>query len=1570
MDDLFNIYRCEQIVESLWTGFDGKHKENIESVDIIKLFDYQNNVKEFKVLLNRVALLYYDFWLALFANNCEGKEQFKQLNDIGAKINKLLYQIEHNFELIYNIKNDDAEILKLYIFYLKDILNDEEKYIEYHHILASISSDFNFKINEIDYSSYDINYLLKERKDAEYLIVSAEEKSKKERKILNMSVGLSSIIGYQPHEIIGKDINILIPRLFQKYHNSMLKRLTSKKKLELYKMLSNHLKYYPETISKKVYCKTKSKFLKPLDFNAQLVQTEDAKHIYIVLINRQHSFSTSWNMEGEAPPCCVLTDKNFIVQTFTADCCDLLGFNSSVINANFEITSCILQFNEDIKYIQENSGYKAGGNSTYLFEFSEVLSSSIHGHGNDHKRANNKKSQKNITTTTISLSRNNSSNKINNFVRPFHQSSDKMNLIKNKLKRQLIKTKYNSTQLITWKIKDENNESRLLDNNYIEKKFELSVKECKIFNVVVGYYFFFKKAKIIKKKDSIEEVNYFKNYVSNTIEDDDSGDNKSKETKKENSSNISNNSKIMNKSNTEYANNKSGFYISQQILNKGKRTDNSKSGNEEVKINSSPKRISGISEGDSKNFSFYLISGIKEDNQQEDNKIEKEMTLYNQLLLKEREQKEKESIKFQKIEGNFVPKNCIAFDFDFETMCFLPNMKPISLKKKKTENTLVTDLLKCYEKQLSDLQKIQMKKEKESENNKSEYSSNISETTENGNSSSSSYKETEKDEEKNSKDYRNKEQVLKEAVDRKGTIKEVKDTLNEAESQNIQKNKFIQYKYSLNKGTNTQNNNDIDYYKVKFNKIRYFQYDFFKGMVVEDKQYEKVSKMEKSLADSKKGTFNLDKLHTYFMNNKEVDYGHSLHKADSKMKTHARHDSKKKESKIIFDEDKKNSLNDNEEEFKRKIKEALNKEDKQKSIEVFFIISLIIFIFIILLGVLFNYNIISEVKGDKENVVLICYSAMLRINFNAVSYFLRELTLINFIMPNVSNNVNYTQYPVFRNDRIGYHHFMKNKIRNIYIQNNELLYLLSSYDLELSENASKYLNNEEIILQVVTENLSIYTINTSFTISLIELNAALYNLAIHNSSIEESNTDVFIFINNYQNKVGIRVRNQIGLFITELMENTKWKKSAFIITMAIYFVIIIIFFFILFFTYKIIIKKKSSYIEGFYEIKLPFIRESLKNCEQFIYLLKKQKREEESGVEYEKSSETLQNEEEIENHFEEEDRLIHSYNKNIKDNYKNNQQNLSNQNKNRDVLSIIIFSVSICFYFLLLMAFDIISFICYYNFAKDVTNYTTFLYHLQRVNNNGIEFFNAYREYLFDANNYIDGLQCDQYIPKKLEDIFSTKGYDSYIISTMYTKIKNFKKKYEDFTSQSLCSRMEGDYFDNITQCEQFLDEQISYGYGITSFTLLDLTRIGFNFVKYYYLEERNVVGNVSKYGKYEYTVLDNETFRLQMFNNDTIHTSLNVIFLHALLPYFTGIVNLTSIAIQEAIEDVEQVYIIIMICFIIVNVIIFLTIWIPFIKNMNSIIYNAKKILGIIPIHILSTLSNIKKILEIKNVN
>ena len=84
--------------------------------------------------------------------------------------------------------------------------------------------------------------------------------------------------------------------------------------------------------------------------------------------------------------------------------------------------------------------------------------------------------------------------------------------------------------------------------------------------------------------------------------------------------------------------------------------------------------------------------------------------LYEQIIEKEREKKEIESRRFHNIEGTFVPKNYISFDF--ESKSFLPNTKPITNKKKdkEKENELVSGLLLFYKKQLSELKAIQNKK--------------------------------------------------------------------------------------------------------------------------------------------------------------------------------------------------------------------------------------------------------------------------------------------------------------------------------------------------------------------------------------------------------------------------------------------------------------------------------------------------------------------------------------------------------------------------------------------------------------------------------------------------------------------------------------------------------------------------------------------------------------------------------------------------------------------------------------------------------------------------------------------
>ena len=171
----------------------------------------------------------------------------------------------------------------------------------------------------------------------------------------------------------------------------------------------------------------------------------------------------------------------------------------------------------------------------------------------------------------------------------------------------------------------------------------------------------------------------------------------------------------------------------------------------------------------------------------------------------------------------------------------------------------------------------------------------------------------------------------------------------------------------------------------------------------------------------------------------------------------------------------------------------------------------------------------SVIKKDITNVELICYSAKLRTFYNAAVYYLRELTLVNYLVPEKSNLENYTFYPQYRGNRTIYIKALRSKIEKIYIEAYNLTESLSSVELPLSENTSHFLDDNDVTFLFLFNNLEIYQMLTTFTISLVQLNSALYNLAISSTFIQQNTTDLYIFIRNYMNEVGKRIIEQVNI---------------------------------------------------------------------------------------------------------------------------------------------------------------------------------------------------------------------------------------------------------------------------------------------------------------------------------------------------------------------------------------------------------------------------------------------------------
>jgi hypothetical protein len=239
---------------------------------------------------------------------------------------------------------------------------------------------------------------------------------------------------------------------------------------------------------------------------------------------------------------------------------------------------------------------------------------------------------------------------------------------------------------------------------------------------------------------------------------------------------------------------------------------------------------------------------------------------------------------------------------------------------------------------------------------------------------------------------------------------------------------------------------------------------------------------------------------------------------------------------------------------------------------------------------------------------------------------------------------------------------------------------------------------------------------------------------------------------------------------------------------------------------------------------------------------------------------------------------------------------------------------------------------------------------------------------MFDPNSIIFGYNSLDYLLIKDKEIFSLNGKDNFLLETTYSLINQYEDIYNEFKKQNLCAWSSGNSFNNEDECLNFLSGQMNYGYEVASFALHDLIFTGKNIIEYFMKENLDIVGNLSEFGKNNYDdILENQVFRLSLFNNNTIHSDLNVLFTQSLLPYITNLINDTSNFIIDSFENSDSNYYIYLVCYILFNLFIYLIVWIPFIKNMNSVIYNSKKILGIIPIHVLTTLVNIKKILNLE---
>ena len=1493
--DNYYLFRALRLIKK-WNFYsEGKDEDSY--------YQFRNKEQEFKSLIKRIINLYYDFFSLLLESNSKKNDSFNKIHEIGREIMKNNPKIEKIYNELLNEQTNKNEIIKLYSDYVETVLYDEEKLEQFKNI-PKLNYSSSFELHEKDYSNFNLE-IMNDKGNLSYMIISTYKEQF--GKILDLSLNTLKIFGYLKSEIIGENINILIPKIFQKAHTPMIQNYYEKHKIKLFDDLNKRIIYYPEIFKKEIYGISKMKFLIELMANIYFVKTEENKLVYLIEITNYTplTFDLTKN-NSNISNYCVLTDENFLIQTFTSNCLEFLNLDYTYINSNNSIIHYIKQFQDD---------YIIALNSTGISKHSNINKSEFF------QEDEQKTLKRNISPT-----------------------------MKKKIRNDLFTKKYSKKCKITWKVdKDINNINNLknpegissMNNNgensqYIrsnifrqldkednkdvlvqQKNIYMDIKKAIINNVFLGYYFYF---------SNIKSKHY--NNISYTLENNETKNNYLPKLKKYKCK-----FKIKDEDLLDYSNEINTSNAFNTLIIKPSKEEDIK---QDKEINKNRKKIKKGTLEQKVNFQqidknqgedFNLIELFKE---------ESEITL----------------------SDDFIPKYESHFTIDLTNLSFIQ----VNAKEKKFEyldilKNEAQNKIKIYQEKLKLLSKDSESSNYETEELESD------EDSEDNNSESLDIK-SDLDEnikiENNKMNNSIKKEIIIKEKEENNQLKFGKknDILNNSNENNITQNLSLGSK-KLQKKTSLMYN----FYKVNLNNMHYMIFDFYRDMIIEGNKKEICSKIEHILTNEKKlGPIDLAK-------DERFSFFSSFNKTRKNQKNN-----KSANNNDNYNNNINNNIMNEEKLYRKKIFEKLNHLDDEPPIKKLKISILISFVILISYGIICLILDLLYLSYLNNTLNIIKHTSFIRYYTQFSVYYLRELTIINFEFEGLRGS-KYTEF--VGKEKEEYISLIKDKLMELFIENQKSLQVLFSISLSLSDASSKTLKEYRLKLRV--SNSPLMEMNYDILTSFMQYSSAFYSLASSTSAITQKNSDIFNFIYNNLNgyKDGLNVL--LLVFDKELKKYYRHIKT---IVISGCFLVVVFSFSIIVIVIKLFLKAietRGNYMKVFNGINEKVLRYLIVNCEN---LMKKMKTSEDRKY-YEEESVNESIEEKI----------------NIDENIKNKKKSISNnsmlnygiENKSNNKASNTGFIFVVTFIIFNLIIYSYVVYNGFYMLYAsqrtiDINNCNT---KMQNHHLTIIEYFNAYREFLYDNGTIIDGTNVLNYLNN-----FWKKNIINMMDDMIYVTL-NLRKLIEKKggLAKTLCNFYINDYYESSNECENQIGLITTKGFGELTFYFIEEIKLGKNVLEYK-LQNENILGNLTEYNFNDYNDLikiigsdrqnnddpynsdefsdesgedfnaDKNTFRLALFNDETLHKNINIIFFSIILPYIDT--NFKVIYNTLNIDGIDNYLSFINYLFYILTGIVYLFFFFPLISYINTNIYKTKNMLSIIPLNILSNQNGVSELLRI----
>ena len=1440
-------FECSFIIYKIQKYLD-ENKENIdaENINYSQSFSFKSINNEIKILIDNIIMNYIKFWNILLDPNSNNHKNFGNMKKLGQKIKLLNNDLNEKIKSLDSWNLLEQDTIKIYIHYLKEIINNNEKAIKFNKKLSDENENKHI-YDEINL--YELNFdEMSKNEDYKYIIIDLSKNDF--NKISNISFSVCKEFGYMKEELIGRSSDILFPDIFNNYRKIFFKRKVEEHQQNIMKknkIINSHI------WKGDCFGINKIKFLIPFKAKWTIISSEDEKLYGVGNIFLENNKIID-NKELEI--IYILTDLNLIVQNYSSNAPELLNININIEN-NMNIDEYINELNENIKGQSEK-------------EESNISSISIR------KKYNSKRRLSKIE-----------------FLKKFN-FTDK-----------------NTLKVIYWKKKGKEQ----IDINQVNNQHAFNYT--KLLNIQDKDNFNFGIMKFNPNRISMGNITQNNRDKFHTISPkyksemnmDVDNSNNQKENINKNPGKLF----LLKVEEAKFHENKVGYIFILRPYNQKSELGNNNSISKDL-INTSQNKninisdISIVSFGEEKkkfNYTQTIIGPFDLNNQNND------------IFLQ-----------------NFELESDYQFTFDIKDMTYK------QFKYLNQKNALYENLKEKAVKKITEVKKQIQNEEVEEEEESSEYENSDEENEDEEKSNSS--KEISQD--KNDKD------------DKNNLIEETNDNLNNTSEKTKQTSSkkqpnIITMQNIYNNVNDVNKKKEEEFYHVNFDKIELLIFNYSLGFLELQKgKAHKISKVTEIINIEKE---KLKHSNSRFLVNPKLIKG--------KKKLNA---NKKEENELNFHNESSLKL--------KEIYRILSSQQKESVITKIIAVSIIIFVLILGTGLI---NILTYYKIKNS---IYTFFVLIQKSDGLYQNLLFEITIVKEML--ILNSPYYTNQ--MTDDRNLFYQILSKMLYNYYIDNSYIISNITNNFNILSEEDESSITNipvELYIIDPLKTSLLKYYQYKKYNILLYsayrELNSALYHIVhLKSEEIHHFDDDVYYFLKNGMSNLLIISEKQMWKLTEEFNESVQEGHQLIIICCCAIFIVYCLCTVIFIFFYKKINIKKNKYKSILNELDNTLIISSLNKCEKFSQKLKKEKNSKElkdKDILFDSSSSNYsENEIDI--------NMLNKKNTNIKT--LKNKNDIKKKNKkcqNYFIIQILIF--------LFIFIFQLSIYIHYYLKTTNYQRIVIYEYHISMFAANFLYIFIGLREFIYDKKTKFYNKTVDEYLEENLNNYYENYAYlsknkDTYRIyfPDSYQKLLNY------LYNGKICEYINSYNSDN-PNAQQYKCDEFFYGSsGFGFFTLLanfveEIRTLKIKIDNNYYkiAQEKNFVYNESYFnspnGFYEelYEQYSNNLDEYQRYNPANIlrtlaHKELFITYNYINTQVYSSLISESLKQFEQVFSKYNDINLIINIIFIILVVLGFIFIWIPFIYKQDKKLQQIKVMLSIVPSELLSNVNNINNLLEI----